>query len=267
VVEEAWVSFEAVVATTHTVSKYGGVALTDAALTKMADALNAGSIPMLAEHDWTQPMRAKEVVAEVVTLDDGERAVRIRGRVIEADWRGAGDLRGFSFSGFEELGRAEGPNPEAPSIFLAGDAAWFEDEVIGTACSMMCSLAPLDGSRLYQFAAADEARAVLELGYSLVLALGPGLATSAIWDGLKYLLLHRRQTPTGDTDTTRIELRTILPNGEVIAVVHTTDPTTAAQALEAYSVAVREAVTAATGPRHVIVWKPSDDGGSWELPK
>lgn len=70
--------FEAIVATSHRVEKYGGVALADSALSQMVEALNSGKLPMIGHHDWTKPIRTKDVEATLVTLDDGERAVGVQ---------------------------------------------------------------------------------------------------------------------------------------------------------------------------------------------
>src|SRR5947207_6347644 len=99
--DEAWIPFEAIVATSHRVEKYGGVALADSALTQIAEALNAGQLPMIGHHDWTKPIRTKDVEATLVRMDDGERAVRVTGLVVQADWEAVGEIRGMSFSSFE----------------------------------------------------------------------------------------------------------------------------------------------------------------------
>jgi hypothetical protein len=265
--DDAWVPFEAIIATSHRVEKYGGVALSDSALTQMVDALNTGQVPMIGKHDWTKPIRTKDVEATLVTLDDDERAVRLTGLVDQRDWAAVGQIGGMSFSTTEPIGRADGPNPDAPPLTLSADAGWFDDETIGEACSIMSVLAPVNGARLLQFTAVDDARVVLEIGYNLLVTLGPGIATNAVWDGIKYLLLHRKDRP-GDTAAshTRIELDTDLASGKVIGVIDTSDPAVASAALATFAEVVTRAAEVASRERHVIVWREGESGGTWVPP-
>lgn len=266
-VGEIWVPFEGTVATSHRVAKYGGVSLADSALVQIVDALNQGRLPMIANHDWTRPVRTKELEAKLVILEDGERAVRLRGLAVRGDWDAAGLIGGMSFSCFEALGRAEGPHPESPPLSLSADAGWFDDEAIAAASSVMCVLAPAKGARLLQFAAIDIARVILEIGYDLVLLLGPGLATSAVWDGLKHLLARRNSRPDmADESTTRIELVTSLPTGDVTGIIDTSDPAIVSQALAAYSSAVLSAMAVAEPTRQLLVWRTGEAGSEWVRP-
>jgi hypothetical protein len=265
--DEAWVPFEAIVATTHRVEKYGGVAFADSALMQMAEALNSGRLPMIGHHDWTKPVRTKDIEATLVTLDDGERAVRLTGLVDQADWEAVGRIRGMSFSTFEPLGRADGPNREAPALRLSADAGWFDDQTIGEACSIMSELAPVEGARLLQFTAVDDARVILEMGYAFVVALGPGLATNAVWDGIKYLLVRRlKRDDDSAASRTRIELVTPLPTGEVIGIIDTSDPAIASQALATYSSAVTTAAESAAQGTQVVLWRAAESSGDWVPP-
>jgi hypothetical protein len=263
-IDESWIPFEAIVATSHRVEKYGGVAVPDELLMQFAEEINAGRIPMIGHHDWTKPIRTKDIEATLVTLDDGERGVRLTGLVDRADWAAVGQIGGMSFSATEPIGRADGPNPEAPALKLSADAGWFDDQTIGEACSIMSVLAPVDGARLLQFTAVDDARLVLEMGYNLVVTLGPGLATNALWDGIKYLLLHRKNR-TGDAaiSPTRIELQTDLASGEVIGIIDTSDPAVASEALATYAAAVTKAAEVASYGRQVVVWSEGESGGRW----
>lgn len=263
--DKTWLAFEAIVATSHRVEKYGGVALADTALEEIAAGLNSGQLPLTGNHDWTKPIRAKDLEATLVTLDDGERGVRLTGLVEQSDWAAVGEIGGWSFSTSEPLGRAEGPNPDAPAITLSADAGWFDDQTISEVCSIMCALAPTNGARLMQFAAVDIARVIIEISYNLVAALGPGLATNALWDAIKYLLLHQKSRHNvGATSPTRIELKTNLDSGEVIGIIDTSDPAVASRALASYEVAVKAAAESAVHERQVVVWSEPDD--SWVSP-
>jgi len=91
---------------------------------------------MIGNHDWTRPIRTNDLDATLVTLEDGERAVRLTGLVHQADLEAVGEIGGMSFSSFEPTGRADGPNRDAPALKLSADAGWFDDETIGEALSV-----------------------------------------------------------------------------------------------------------------------------------
>jgi hypothetical protein len=130
----------------------------------------------------------------------------------------------------------------APALKLSADAGWFDDETIGEACSILSELPRVEGARLLQFTVVDDARVIVEMGYPFVVALGTGLVTNAVWDGIKYLLARRQKRDADSrTSRTRIEVVTPLPTGEVIAIVDTTDAAIVSQALTAYSTAVAAA--------------------------
>lgn len=263
----SWVALEAIVATTHRVEKYGGVQLAVSALQQIADVLNAGTLPMIGHHDWTKPIRTRELEASIVELADGEKAVRLVGLVHQDDWDTVGQIGGMSFTTFDTIGIAKGPHAAGTEqVKLAADAGWFTDEDIVDACSVISQLAPAEGARLLQFSAIDVARISLELGLTYVNTWGPSIAQNAIWDGLKYLMLRRlKRTPHGEAAApTRIELVTPLPAGAVTAVIDTSDPDVAQKALAVYSDAVAHAAESAPQEKHIIVWRDQGDGGSWE---
>ncbi len=264
--EEGWVEFDAIIATSHRVEKYGGVQLADPALLQIVDALNSGQLPMIGNHDWTKPIRTRDIEAFLVTLADGERAVRLSGLAVQEDWDAVGTIGGVSFSASEPIGRAEGLHPDAEPLKVLADAAWFDDQSIGDACSIMSELAPVEGGRLLQFSAVDDARVVLEMGYGVVLTCGPGLATSAVWDGIKYLLSRRKRTNDGVVSPTRIELVTDLDAGTVVGIIDTADADVAARALATYSAAVTAAAEARAQGKHVVVWEDGHPNGSWVAP-
>lgn len=263
---EPWVAIEAVVATSHRVEKYGGVQLAESALQQIADALNTGAVPLLGQHDWTQPIRSRDLEASIITLPDGEKAVRMVGLVHQGDWESAGQFGGMSFTTFETLGVAQGPHSAATeAVSVAADAGWFADADIAAACEIICPLAPAQGSRLLQFSAADIARISLEVGLTYVAAWGPGIAQSAIWDGLKHLMLRRlkRKPDAAGQSPTRIELVTKLPGGSVVGVIDTNDPEVVKSALAAYSGAVDHVLQSTPRTKQIIVWGDGEDGGSW----
>lgn len=246
-------------ATSHPVAKYGGVRMAPQALQQMADALNSGQIPMLVEHDPRRRLRTRNLSAAVVDLPDGERGVRFTALVHPDDVALMQGIRGMSFSTSDLIGSVEGPNPERGTMELRADAAAFSDPVIARACEQMCAAGHTYGYRLMQFAGPDEARIVLDIAYSIVVVLGPGLATSAVYDGLRYLFRNRSKG-SGD-DPVHLELATSVRGGEVKAVIQTSDPDVARAALAAYSDAVRALASMPPDERPVLDWDAQ--GRAW----
>jgi hypothetical protein len=207
----------------------------------MAEALNSGSLPMIGHHDWTQPIRTRNVRAWVTDLEDGENALRLEAEVRGGDLAAAGEVGGMSFTTFAPLGEALGPHPDSAPVRLSADAAAFEELDIARACELISELAPAKARLLFQFNALEVSRIVIEVGYPLVASLGPNLAASAIWDGLKHLL-SKRKRPKQTGPATRIELCTPITEGnEVIGIIDTDNPEVARLALEKYSESVQVA--------------------------
>ncbi len=250
--EREWREFEGTLATSHLVAKYGGVRLAPQALQQMADALNAGQIPMLAQHDPRRGLRVRRLSAAVVDLPDGEQAVRFACLVHPDDVGLVEGMHAMSFATSELIGSVQGPNPESGSIELRADAAVFSDEVIARACEQMCTVGQTHGFRLFQFAGPDEARIILDIAYSIVITLGPGLATSAIYDGLRYLFRHRSKS-SGDP-LVQLELATSVRGGDVRAVIQTSDPEVAKAAMATYSDAVQAVASMPLEERPVLDW-------------
>jgi hypothetical protein len=263
--EDDWTVFAALVATTHPVSKYGGFQLSEQNLEQMVAALSSGKLPMLGHHDWSKPVRTRNVLASVVTLEDGEKGVRLECEVQSQDLDAVGEIGGMSFTTFAPLGRVEGPHVGQPDLRLSADAAAFSEADIARASELMAEIAPVEARLLFQFNALETARFVLELGYIVVLTLGPNLAASAIWDGVRHLIIHRRHSPELGAKT-RIEMVTPLSDGrEVIGLIDTNDPETARLALRTYARSV-EIAAGANEPRVVIQWQAEhqewDNGSS-----
>ena len=239
-------------ATSHPVTKYGGVRPASQALQQMADALNAGQIPMLVEHDPRRRLRTRKLSAAVVDLPDGERGVRLTFLVHPDDVGLMEGLPGMSFATSELIGSVEGPNPGWGTLELRADAAAFSDPVIARACEQMCTAGLTHGYRLMQFAGPDEARIILDIAYNIVVTLGPGLATSAVYDGLRYLF--RNRSKSSRNDPVHLELATSLRGGDVKALIQTSDPDIARAALAAYSDAVQALASMPPDERPVLDW-------------
>jgi len=278
--DEAWVPFEVIVATTHRAEKNGGVALADSELMPIVDALNHRLLTIVDKDDETRPIRTNDLDATLVTLEDGERAVRLTGVVHPADLEAVGQIGFISDSSFEPsfepLGLTPGLHRAASPLKLSANAGWFDDETIGEACSIMSELAPVEGARLRMSEALEGARhlmehtevgVILEMGLAFVVQLGPGLAANAVWDGLKYLLTHRQKRDgSSGTSRTLIELKTPLSTGEVIGIIDTSDPAVVSEALATYSLAVTTAAESGAKGGQFTVWKQEGPDRGWVSP-
>ena len=207
---------------------------------------------MLVAHDPRRRVRTRELVAKVVELADGEQAVRISCLVHPDDVGELDGLPAMSFATSELLGGVEGPNPGAGKLEIRADAAAFDDQVIARACELMCTVGRTHGYRLFQFMGPDEARIILDIASAIAMSLGYGLATSAIYDGLKHLFRHR--STSSRTTPVQLELTTSMPSGEVKAVIQTSDPEIARAALAAYSDAVSALASLPREERPVLEW-------------
>lgn len=95
----------------------------------------------------------------------------------------------MSFSSRECIGRAVGLNPDGDELTLLADAGWFDDQSIGDASGIISRLAPVQGARLYQFSAVDDARVILAMGFSFVVSQQP---SGPPFEGEDPLLRHIR---------------------------------------------------------------------------
>lgn len=250
--DHPWREFEGTIATSHPVAKYGGIRIPPETLKQMAEALNSGKVPMLAQHDPRRRLRTQQLTATVVTLPDNEQALRLTCLIHPGDLDLIEGLRGMSFSTSVLVKSTEGQNPDAGFVELHADAAAFNDEAIERACETMSAAGHTKAFRLFQFADPDQARIILDIAYNIVLVLGPGLATSVIYDGLRYLFRNRakgtKKAPV------QLEINTSMQGGDVKAVIMTGDPDVAKAALAAYSEAVKAVAMMPPSARPVLDW-------------
>jgi len=191
------------VTTSHPIEAYGGVKLSDIVLEQIAERLRGGLIPMINQHDPMHPIDCRCLRAQVVELSDGFKAVEADFEVdaeawaaVEAEWAAVGAPGGFSFSCAEWFDTAM----EA-SLKLAADPHYFSDADIKKAAEIMSSAGTVKAGRLYQFAAVPPPHIVVDLG-AVLTTIPVSVLGSAIYDGLKYLLLrviHRKDEPAVET--------------------------------------------------------------------
>jgi hypothetical protein len=140
--------------------------------------------------------------------------------------------------------------PDRPQVSVATDAARFLTDDLIAALQLVSRQFPVSGTHLFQFSALSSARVIIDVSWPLIVALGPNLAASAIWDGLKYLVLRSRirspqvdpsAAPTGVVDLPIFEFDVSGADFTARAVVRTEDP----EVLNNAMAALRDGIAAA----------------------
>lgn len=85
-----------------------------------------------------------------------------------------------------------GQRIQKPDITIAADLGWFPTPDLLAALQLVSREFGVRGSQILQLSALPPAKIIVEIGLPIISALGPNLAASAIWDGLKFLLLRFR---------------------------------------------------------------------------
>jgi hypothetical protein len=190
------------IATTHAISAYGGIQLDLGVMRGIASALRSGTIPMHFNHDRRRPLTARSVDAGVERLEDGHYAVWAEFDVDASIWdewqnhlSAAGVKGGMSFSLTAPLDDEEG----GEHIFIAADAAHFEDAVIRSAAAVLTPFGNVQPQRYYQFAAEPAPVVVIGFLLSSISALGPDLVAAALWDAIKVLWRGRKRDAARET--------------------------------------------------------------------
>lgn len=171
----------------------------DNVLDEMADALRAGRLPMVVQHDLRRRLDAVVLEAQVRDRSDGYKELWTRFLVDREQWATfekerahAGAPGGFSFSCSEPLAVLEPLDPLAPgtSVALAADAShWSDADLLGAAEELRV-VGPVSVGRRYEFAHYPAAVVVLGVVGQIVL----GVMANAVYDALKRLLRHDRST-------------------------------------------------------------------------
>jgi hypothetical protein len=193
------VEVEAIVATSHPVSAYGGIQLDESVLHDIAEAIRSGSLPMLIGHDIRRPLNPTVLDAQVRQRPDGYKEVRIRFSVdadawaqFEQELAASGAPGGFSFAFSEPIADLPPLASElvAP-VAIEADASHWSDEDLLAAAEDLRAIGPVHVGRRYQFAFEPLAVVVLTL---VVAPIVTGLIANAISDGLKRFLRRGQRT-------------------------------------------------------------------------
>lgn len=145
-------------------------------------------------HDERQRVSINNVDSGVEVLEDGHLAAWASFDVDADAWaawqaklEAAGATGGMSFTMLVPIGNED----ESTDVFLAGDAAHFDDSTPSEAAACLQRFGDVQPQRLYQFAFEPQNVVIIGLLINTVVALGPNLAAAALWDATK-LLWNRR---------------------------------------------------------------------------
>lgn len=244
---------EMVVATTHPLEVYGGIRLTVEVLEDIAHSLRSGA-PMLAHHDARRPIDTRNPEAGVRQRSDGEYEVWISVEIdddawseYEAEVAGAGAPGGISFTAYEPIARAVGPDAGF-TVRLAANAHHSSDEQILEAGTAFAGVAPVEVGRLLQFSFTPPDLVVLSFILNQVSSIPAGVVGNYVYDAL------RRFRRNDKTPELRLEVESAA--GRVTAVIpEGTSDRTAKLAIKAF-----EAVATQPG-----LWvHPGTEDGEWE---
>lgn len=185
-----------IVATTHPISAYGGIRLSDAAAEQFAAQLRTGTVPMTINHHSDRVIGASNIDAYTERREDGYLNVTIEFDVPEEDWGAVleeielgGTPGGFSFTTLEEISR-----PKNAVIEVAADAHHFTDDDILAMAASFANSYPTRTARAYQFSFIPDASIYITFAASVLAELPSDVLASVIIDACKSLVHPKRET-------------------------------------------------------------------------
>jgi hypothetical protein len=243
----ALIEVEATVAGSRPMDAYGGIQLDRQVLEQLADALRAGRLPMLLQHDPSRPLHPRILDAGVARDDEGFDQVWIRFEIEEAvwaaaqtEWHRAGGPGGFSWSGSVPLRLvpAQGDGPK-PTVAIAADAHFWTDEQVIDVATKLSADANVYAQQRLAFAHTPDPVVVISL-YEFAKAM----VAAGLWEALKGFL-RRRQGSTSSGPTI-FEFRLSRGDHDVIGRVTTNDAEVLHRAIDALASLEESAFQAAT---------------------
>lgn len=187
-------------ATTHPIAAYGGTELPREALDQVARGVASGAVPMHFEHDISRPVAAAVVASGVEELEDGHFAAWVEFDVDAELWAayggqvaaaGAPGGMSISFTGPMDGRSLAGDAP----LVVAADRHHFTDIEIDQSVEILARLGvETRGELLYQFAFEPVAKVIVDVVWPTVMALGPDLVASAIYDAIRSFFRPGRGT-------------------------------------------------------------------------
>lgn len=248
---EGWVEIEGVLMTTEPIEAYGGVQFHLETLESIVAQLESGEVPLAIDHDHAQELRARSLGARILPRPDGFHELRVKWAVHPEDAQAVQSRRGLSAAITHEI-----PGRDKPAIVegeVTGDHAWFADDVIEHAGEILAIGGPrrdrIHVARLLQFSFIPDAQIYLAAFIETASTVGIGILTNAMWDALKFLLANRRTPPGADPlAPTRINLEMRSEGRKFKAVVETSDPEVAREAVESFGLTAASFFSGAAEP-------------------
>lgn len=256
--------------TTQAIQAYGGVAFSREALEMAAASLNAGDVPMHADHDQSQRVRVQNLRAWVDDGTEGFYRLRLTYEIHPDDAHYVANRRGMSAAMRVPVEGREDSGEGVATVELSADHAWFGDEALLQAEALIISggleASHIRTERVYQFSFVPDPQIFVTIVLPLVGTIAAGALGSALWDAVKTLFRQRRTPPNGDPQTpTRVNLRLEDGDRSLTGIVETEDANVANRAIDAFDTLARDFMPAASpqnsvGPAEsgrLLVWDAS----------
>lgn len=189
----ALVRIEGVVASTRPLDAYGGVQFGEDWVKSLADHIKDGKVGWELHHDPRARLDVRVIDAFTRADADGHIEAVVSLEVDEDEWerKGGNTASGFSVSGRKRL---LGESGESPAVTVAADAHWFSDDEIRAAFEELSKVGgPVQGCRLYQFAAEPPALVTLAFLLQQLSSIPAGLLCSYIYDALRHFVGTRKE--------------------------------------------------------------------------
>jgi hypothetical protein len=256
------------ITTSRRIAAYGGTAHSEDFLERLAALARSNQLPFVLQHDPMRSLNAKCLKAEVVDLPDGHKAVHAEYEVdgdawdtFEAECIAAGAPGGMSFTFSEFFVEIVPSGSSGPAQFsISADAAYFSDDTIRAAADKLATVGAVKAGRLYQFAEAPSCRIIIEFLQSGLPGFAWGLASSALYDCLKYLVARRTAPSKQQVSAPQIEFH-VRQNADGSAERVLLLRTDKEQVLR---YAVDKLGEVLTNPAQRLEW--SEDTGEWREP-
>ena len=259
---DEWRVVSATLMTSERIEAYGGMQFEPLFLQAAADHLNAGNVPWQVNHDARTPLRVRNMRAYVTVRDDGVTVLRAEFEMFGEDTTEIEEHPGVSMAVRVPLPSREGvPLPQG-AIRLAGDHAWFPDELLEEVEQILAGSVPARAERAYQFSFVPDPQLYLEMTLAGLQVLAGGVAGNALYDSIKALF-RRRSTPAGGdaTSPNRIDIEISDGPRTAKAIVETASEDVATKALEVLGDAVRAVLQDRSAgnelSNRVLVWDES----------
>lgn len=263
-------------ASNHELAVYGGIQHPDKLLEHLAEAIRKNQLPMVINHDHARTLDAHCLNAEVVTLDDGHRAVDAEFDVDKVAWDAFQDeLRvkgikggmsftyGITFAEFAPRRRRHGQG----KFQIVADASYFTKADLEEVGEELAKTGTVRLGLLYQFALGPTCRIIVEYAQttggiqSAIETMGLGVASNGIYQVIAALLCKLKTKDKAPDSPPQIEIHTkTSPDGstERRFLLRTDSEEVLKHALDQFTEGLER-------PEQILVWNETERG--WSSPE